>query len=261
MDANQRAYERFVHIYTWKELWPAERVILERFKDQWNQIRMLDLGVGTGRTAYTFAALTREYLGIDYVPAMIEKCLQEIGESDCVHFSVGDARDLSRFPESFFDFVLFSWNGIDNVSHEGRKKILAEVRRVLQNDGHFFFSTHNLNAFPFRVKPAVLDPRMPLRSVYRWLWATHGALRLRWMYQNVDVKAIKARPYAILIHPDHRFRLKVYFIRPDYQLEQLSDAGFETLSVLDQHGREINPRKTQERGYLSFLCRPKKMAG
>jgi len=33
--------------------------------------------------------------------------------------------------DNSFDFVLFSWCGIDAASHAGRKRILAEVRRVL----------------------------------------------------------------------------------------------------------------------------------
>lgn len=257
MDANQRVYERFVHEYTSYELLPPERMILERFKSRWHRIRMLDLGVGTGRTAYTFAVITKEYVGVDYVPAMIDKCLQVCGESDCVHFYVCDARDLSRFPESSFDFVLFSYNGIDAVSHEGRKRILMEVRRVLQNDGHFFFSTHSLNSFPFRTKFPVINPRAPLRSVYRWVWAVHHALRLRWVYRNVDVNAARAQPYAVLVPPyGHCFQLKAYFIRPEYQLKQLRDAGFDTVSVYDRFGQAVDPRKTEEPGYINFLCKP-----
>ena len=130
-DENQRVYGKFVHVYKWKELWPAERLIFERFMPYWHRMRMLDLGVGTGRTTYTFAKVTREYVGIDYVPAMIKKCIQKFGQSPSIRFLVCDARDLSIFSDNSFDFVLFSWCGIDAASHAGRKRILAEVRRVL----------------------------------------------------------------------------------------------------------------------------------
>ncbi len=76
------------------------------------------------------------------------------------------------------------------------------------------------------------------------------------MYRNVDVNAVRAQPYAILVPPDHGFQLKAYYIRPEYQLDQLRDAGFDTISVYDQFGREVDPRKTEEPGYFYFLCKP-----
>jgi len=258
MDPNQRVYERFVHVYTWYELWPPERLILERFKSDWHRVRMLDLGVGTGRTAYTFAAITKEYVGVDYVPAMIDKCIQVCGQSDSVRFYVADARDLSRFSDDSFDFVLFCWNGIDAVSHEDRKKVFLEVRRVLQKDGHFFFSTHSLYEFPFQTEFPVINLRTPLRSAYRWVSAVRRALRLKWMYRKVDVKAVRSQPYAILTPPDHEYGLAAYYIKPEHQLEQLDDAGFDTLSVYDQFGEEVDPKETQHPGYLYFLCKPTK---
>ena len=36
-------------------------------------MKVLDLGVGAGRTSYTFAAIAGEYVGVDYAPTMIER--------------------------------------------------------------------------------------------------------------------------------------------------------------------------------------------
>ena len=38
---------------------------------------------------------------------------------------------------------MFSNNGIDAVDHEGRERILAEARRVLEPGGTFYYSTLN----------------------------------------------------------------------------------------------------------------------
>jgi ubiquinone/menaquinone biosynthesis C-methylase UbiE len=42
---------------------------------------------------------------------------------------------LSRFPAGWFDFVLFSYNGIDFVDHAGRLQVLKEIARVLASGG------------------------------------------------------------------------------------------------------------------------------
>ncbi len=56
-----------------------------------------------------------------------------------------DASDMAVFDNACFDFVLFTFNGIDGMSHEKRIKTLKEIFRVLKYDGVFAFSTHNLD--------------------------------------------------------------------------------------------------------------------
>ena len=126
---------------------------------------MLDLGVGAGRTSYTFAALVRTYIGIDYAPAMIEICRSRFGESGRQKFICLDAADLSKFGDSRFDLVLFSFNGIDCVELEKRRKILREVRRLLKPDGVFFFSGGSLDVFPWPLHWPRFRFNRPLRSI------------------------------------------------------------------------------------------------
>ena len=59
----------------------------------------LDLGMGAGRTAYTFAAVARSYIGVDYPPRKVARSRERLGESADATVLGGDARDLSRpFP-------------------------------------------------------------------------------------------------------------------------------------------------------------------
>ena len=57
---------------------------------------VLDLGVGAGRTSFTFAALVRTYIGIDYAQAMVEICRSRFGENDRQKFLCLDAADYPR---------------------------------------------------------------------------------------------------------------------------------------------------------------------
>jgi ubiquinone/menaquinone biosynthesis C-methylase UbiE len=102
-------------------------VIFEKYWGAYARKRVLDLGVGGGRTTHSLAPHASLYIGIDYSRAMIEICQDRFPHHQ---FEPGDARDLSRFPAGWFDFVLFSYNGIDFVDHADRLQVLKEIARV-----------------------------------------------------------------------------------------------------------------------------------
>ncbi len=52
---------------------------------------------------------------------------------------------MDGLKDNSFDFVLFSFNGMDSFSHKDRIAALGEIRRVLRNDGIFYFLSHNLD--------------------------------------------------------------------------------------------------------------------
>jgi len=137
---NLKTYSTVVHEYNSFRLSGPEQIILRKFKDRWHKFRMLDIGVGRGRTSHVFSALVKEYHGIDYCAPMIDACKGKgtIIEYETVDFHVCDARDLSQFYGATFDFILFSQNGIDSVDDDTRIKILSEVRKVLNVEGYFF---------------------------------------------------------------------------------------------------------------------------
>src|SRR5438477_13063427 len=60
--------------------------------------RMLDLGVGGGRTTLHFAKWIREYVGADYSPSMILECQRRFsGYPNHISFRVCDARSMEIF--------------------------------------------------------------------------------------------------------------------------------------------------------------------
>ena len=127
-------------------LQPPEETILRLMLPVLGKARLLDLGVGGGRTTLDFAKWAREYVGADYAESMIQECQRRFsGYPEHISFRVCDARHMGMFADSEFEIVLFSHNGIDYVEHEDRLRILREIWRVAKPEAHFCFSTHNLN--------------------------------------------------------------------------------------------------------------------
>ncbi len=116
----------------------GERVVVNSIADEVRGQGILDLGVGAGRTTWLLRLLTEDYVALDWSPEMVSACRSLYPGIDVRH---GDASDLSIFPASRFKLVFFSYNGIDNLGHEQRLRVIDEVRRVVQRDGLFVYAT------------------------------------------------------------------------------------------------------------------------
>jgi SAM-dependent methyltransferase len=254
MESNQTVFDRESSSYQSLALQPPEQLLLGLFHGRWQDIDMLDVGVGTGRTAYTFAPLTRNYLGIDYSPAMIELSRRRIRETPSVRFEVGDARQLSRYGAGRFDLVLFSFNGIDYVSHEDRLKILREIHLCMREDGVFYFSSHSLGAVPFRLPVPEFTRTQPIRWIYRFLRAGPTLWRLSAANRRMDVASLRRVGWALLRDEGHNFQLENYYILPAKQIEQLREAGFSVRAVYDLSATPIDPAVPPQDPWLYYLC-------
>jgi len=253
---NQRVFEGVAPTYDDLALKAAERTVLGRFAGAWRNFEMLDLGVGSGRTGWTFAPLVRRYVGIDYAPPMVERARKLLGDDPNVSIEVGDARDLSAV-EGSFDFVLFSFNGIDAVGHEDRLQILRAVRAKLKPGGHFLFSTHQLGALPLDRKKE-RDPARLASPAYRAYAALddfrHGRQADR-VNAKLDLTAARERGWTIVAR-GHDFTVEDYYVDPEFQLGQLRECGLEAIAVLDTAGREVTLPFPGRDPWLDYLCRP-----
>lgn len=253
-DANQGVYERHAGAYDSRELQKPEQVLLKRFRGRWGDMAMLDIGVGSGRTAYTFSAITGRYVGIDYSRVMIELSRERIGEDETTRFLLCDARRMAETLVERFDLVLFSYNGLDSVGHDDRRTILSQVRAVLNDDGHFFFSSHSLTSLPLRASRPNLDRLHPVRSAYRAMKTAQLAWRLERV--NRGARAAKERGWALLRDEAHDFQGSWYYVLPEYQLTQLEEARFSVEEVYDVSGVPVDPRAPARNPWLHYLCTP-----
>jgi SAM-dependent methyltransferase len=241
---------------------PAEHNALVLMADRIGEIEMLDLGIGGGRTGYTFAPLVRRYIGLDFSPRMIERARGLLGEEDSVSLVVGDARDLSSLREDpdfdGFDFVLFSFNGLGAVGHEDRLKVLDQVRSLIKPDGRFQFSSHSTGALPLteeRPVPAHLAGSRA-QKLLSPLANRRYARQARASNARLDLDEVRERGWAIVRDPAFDFGLDVYYVDAEFQVEQLREHGFEVEKIWDMRGREVALPYRGRDVWLDYYCRP-----
>ncbi len=257
IDRNQETYQTpgIVWHYTQlNKLQPAEQTILELLQDRLPTMKMLDIGIGGGRTTQHFSPLAGEYIGIDYSAKMIAACQQRFVKSPrSMNLQVVDARDMKQFADDSFDFILFSFNGIDYVSASDRLKILSEVARVGKTGCYFYFSSHNLQGmaaeFNWRTKLSL----NPLKTYVNLVML--GLLNI--FNLEITHKQLETADYLIIKDESHNFRLQTYYIRPQAQIQQLK-SSFDEIKIYSwQTGLEIiNPKElsTNVDMWLYYLC-------
>ncbi len=149
------------------------------------------------------------------------------------------------------DDLLFSFNGIDYISHEDRLQAFQEMRRVIKKGGIMCFSTHNirnLTALPTFPKLST-NPVKMLRRILKYL---HYASR------NFHFKGLRNERYAIVNDGACNSRLTTYYIKPEESLKQLADCGFSNSRVYSlESGKEIVDKSEMDRirdPWLYYLC-------
>jgi SAM-dependent methyltransferase len=228
-------------------LYPAELFQLNELKEVWSTARVLDLGVGAGRTTAYLKDRCSCYVGIDLSTAMIAVAKERFPDLDLRQM---DATDLSCFDDNEFDVVLFSFNGIDYANHENRIKILREVHRVLKPGSHFLFSTHNRHsrvcrAHHLRNFQLSSDPSTTLRNFARYVLGILNSAKLR-RFEKQE------RQYAVLNDRAHEYRLLTYYIFPKDQFEQLEECGFRNVLCLEINGMPLKKGSSSQNPWLHY---------
>lgn len=202
--------------------------------------RILDIGVGGGRTVEALLKISNNYIGVDYVQEMVDSCRDSFPN---VRFEHADARAMPQFANDSFDVIVFAWNGICMVNHEGRLAILREIRRLLSPGGVFIFSTYNRNSrehdswfrFPrFQRSDSLLKfPEAGARFLAHTLIGACNRLRF-WRHE-------KATPeYSIINDRCHNYRTMLYYITFHEQQKQLTASGFGQCTAYDSDGNLVD---------------------
>lgn len=208
--------------------------------------RVLDIGVGAGRTTPLLEPLAKTYVGADYSPPLVEAARERFPG---VSFEVGDARSMPWLADGSMDLVVFSFNGIDTMDRGGRELVIAEVARILRPGGWFLFSSHNHDARPQRSLTRLERPR--LSRV--WLKRTVRQLQALFRHQRMRRQEVFGDGWSIRNDEAHDYRLMHFYAAKDFQERSLSDAGFETVTVYSQDGSTWSGRDTESLD-LHYWC-------
>ncbi|WP_374568842.1 class I SAM-dependent methyltransferase [Ideonella sp.] len=223
----------------------GERAAYGLLAQDMQQRPILDLGVGPGRTVGLLQALSADYVGIDYLPAMVEAARAQHPQAD---IRLGDARDLGAFASGSKALVVFSNHGIDSVSHEDRLLVLAEAWRVLVPGGIFWFSTLNAvgPAARYRpwlplVAPADKQPGAWLHHTLDWARALARVPTHTTRYWRSRALLEAGTGWAVAPFFAGGWRLVTHYTTLPELLRELADAGFaaDPVVVEDAHGRRV----------------------
>lgn len=247
-DVNLQVYEStsIVQKYTQKEaLFPAEKKLIEKFMDQFSSMNMLDIGIGGGRTTLHFGPLVKNYIGVDYSETMVAACKKRFNPiPPNMSFECVDVRDLSRYKKAQFDLILFSYNGLDCITHIERVLALKEIRSLLKPGGYFCFSTHNLLSFGKIIFEKNMSSYDKIRRYVIWIM-------IRGL--NGSLSILRKKTHAIVRDDGDQFKLNHYYINPEFQVEQLLQAGFIRPQLFGKTGEEIYPTKNSEMQVESWI--------
>ncbi|HWO41631.1 MAG TPA: hypothetical protein VNO43_07510 [Candidatus Eisenbacteria bacterium] len=117
---------------------------------------------------------------------------------------------------------MFSYNGIDYMSHVQRLAFFAAIASIGVRGGYFCFATHNLESLEAA---------------------------------NTPIRPTTGPRYAIVDGGAHGGRLETYYVSPDEQLNQLR-RWFEEIRVYDVDGERVAPEalRSNRAPWLTFLC-------
>ncbi len=236
------------------ELTKPEKAILELLKLHPARQTMLDIGVGGGRTTRHFAPLFEWYAGIDYSRSMVEVCEKNFSSLANAQFFFGDARRMDEFKNDTFDFILFSFNGIDCVNAEDRNKILNEIKRLGRSSSLFCFSTHNI----FNV-PLLFSFQYP-RNPFKYWWEYWRMKNVR--KYNRNPQDLLSERITTIIDGDLNFDAEYVYVQPAYQIEQLKELGFGDIRVFSHNTgaalHHVTDWSAVNDPWLYYLCTNKK---
>ena len=256
---NASAYRRFDVLWDYRRssgLQAPERAILERFAPELRNKRVLDIGVGGGRTTPHLTALTKHYVGIDLSPEMVSRCGKSFPN---IRFEICDVRDLSRFASEAFDTVLFSFNGLDMLTNQAsRVRALGEIRRVLLPSGLFIFSSHNRaceQRAPWDVRALNLDIRRPLGVAKKLAMFPVGIVN----HMRMKAHETSEPEYALVNDNAHGYSLLTYYISIEHQLAQLERSGFTAIEAVGLDGRWLTDKERSDSPprdpWIYYVCR------
>ncbi len=220
--------------YAGQTLCAAETMIVLRRRDAFANRRVLDLGVGSGRTTRFLLPFAADYVGIDFSPQMLAKCRAAFPAARLYEL---DLRELGMLDEAPFDFTLASWAVLDALAPEERLRALQRIAALTARGGTFVMSAHNRDSDLAGAPPRLNWSNRPDRLLRN---AAHQALAVANVRRMRAMRREEAE-YALYNDMAHRWQGVFYYIGRQAQTDQLARVGFRVDEVVGEDGRLLAP--------------------
>jgi SAM-dependent methyltransferase len=219
--------------------------------------RVLDLGCGAGRVLEYLVLLGAEAHGLDISPVMVDHCRRSVPEATV---AVGDLATLTTHVDGKFTAVLAPDNLLDVFDDAERRDVIGQIHEVLEPDGLFIFSSHDLSYIDAPPTNAGSDARITLekllqRSIGDLGRSAVGRVQAIGNRRRLAPLQQRRSDHAIINDRSHHYSLLHYYIRRDDQERQLNELGFELVECLDSEGRAVGPGSTGPGDWLYYVAR------
>lgn len=215
--------------------------------------RVLDLGVGAGRTTRVLLPFCADYVGIDISPIMLNVSRRAFPRARLLEM---DIRQVASLGPNKFDFVLGPYCILDAVSHPERVTLLQDLHTIITAGGLLVFSSHNRRYREAGKGPRLERSRNPvtqLRLVFDYAVARVNHHRTR-RHQIFEAD------YAVINDCGCRWLGLHYYIDRTTQEKQLRHAGFQLLGVYGDEGGPLGPGDDDSStAMLYYVCRRDEM--
>jgi ubiquinone/menaquinone biosynthesis C-methylase UbiE len=200
--------------------------------------RVLDVATGSGNAALAAARRGCDAVGVDYVPALLERARRRAdAEGLSIEFLEGDAEALP-FEDGSFDVVSSVFGSMFAPDQE---QTASELARVARSGGRIGIVAHTPDGFIgnlFKVMAKHIPPPAGLRSPTQW--GTEARLRELFDGQIADL-TVEKRHYTFRDRsPEHYIEYWRTFYGPTLKaFETVGDAGRAALEgeILELIGR------------------------
>ncbi len=248
-NANIFNTRKAVDYYAAHGLSVAESIVLRRVRDAYDGKRVLDLGVGAGRTTPALHLLASHYCGVDLSSEMLAAARRRYPGAT---FLQRDIRSLGALPDQPYDFVLASCNLFDLLEHDERLGVLRDIRDLMAPNGTLLFSAHNLDWEDAGSRPSLAMPRSPVAACRRLLGHTIDMAN----YRRLAALESRGPGHALLRDRAHHWSGVFYYVDSRTQTQQLAELGFSDIEVLGDDGAVLRDGDdTSAHSSLFYVCR------
>jgi SAM-dependent methyltransferase len=258
----------YLEHYANRQLIPVEVLLLARYRDTLAG-RVLEIGCGAGRVLGYLVALGGEVHGIDISSEMVNHCRAAYPAAEV---RVGELGALRASVEGRFNAVLAMDNVLDVLDDAERRRVMREIRELIEPAGLLIFSSHNLDYLDRTGTDTGNGSGQSggrrARRVRELLWkaaarpvadVARAATRLPQRIANRRRLAPlehRAADHAIINDEAHDYGLLHYYVRRDDQARQLAALGYDLIECLDVDGVEVGAGTASPAPWLHYVARP-----